>query len=109
MEFTKRDYDHLYGETPRPGERAIYNLGFSPREFGNRGYKNLDIEGIALEFAKFEMLYDSNYQQYHWLYSTGYGQMLYDILLDLITRDFPHEVTPHQTASKFIREARKKM
>jgi hypothetical protein len=89
---TKRDYELDY-PTPLPYERSLYNMGFDPRGTGERYYKNLDVEGLAAEFCKFEDLYDSNYQAYHWLWHTGYGEMLFRMLMDAIKKEgFEHTV-----------------
>lgn len=63
----------------------IFDLGIAPEGYkANSGTrKPFDIEGLALEFAKFEALYDTNRQVYEWLYHTGYGRKLWDELIRL--------------------------
>ena len=60
----------------------IFNFG-TRKSFGTE-YKPFDVEGLALEFAKFEQLYDTNRQAYDWLYHTGYGRKLWDELIKLV-------------------------
>lgn len=108
MNRSKRDYELDY-PTPLPYERSLYNMGFDPRKTGERFYKNLDAEGIAEEFVKFEDLYDSNYQAYHWLYHTGYGFMLFRMLMDAIEKEgFEHTAgySLNQAADNAIKHVR---
>lgn len=104
----RREYD-FYFPTPLPYERSLYNMGVDPRRSGERFYKNLDAEGLAREFAKFEDLYDSNYQAYHWLYHTGYGSMLFNMLMDVIEKNgFEHTAgySLNQAADNAIKHVR---
>ena len=59
----------------------IFNFG-TRKSFGTE-YKPFDVEGLALEFAKFEQLYDTNRQAYDWLYDTGYGEKIWTELVAL--------------------------
>lgn len=109
MERTKRDYDFLYGESPRNGERALYNLGQDPRAIMRGLYKDLDVDGLALEFVKFEDLYDTNYQAYAWLYDTGYGLVIFRMIMDLLEKQgFEHTAgySLNQAASNAIKHAK---
>ena len=65
---------------------AIFDLGIEPEAYRSQGdrHKPMDVEGLALEFAKFEALYDNgNRQAYIWLYHTGYGEKLWTELVTL--------------------------
>jgi hypothetical protein len=85
MEWTKRDYDRKFPH-PLSYERALYCLGMNPLKSSEPFYKNLDIDGLAREFCKFEDLYDSNYQAYHWLFHTGYGDRIFNTIRDLVLK-----------------------
>lgn len=107
-ERTKWDYDFDY-ITPMPYERSLFNMGIDPRRSGERFYKDLNSEGLAEEFVKFEDLYDSNYQAYHWLWHTGYGEMLYRMLMDAIEKEgFEHTAgySLNQAAENAIKHVR---
>lgn len=106
-EFTKEHYRRAF-PSPLPYERGLYNFGFDPMRSGERFYKDLDAPGLARLFAEFERLYDSNYQAYHWLYHTGYGNMVYTMLKDVLERDHGSEFLSDHII-RAIEQARKEL